>query len=747
MTRCSQTIQAIQEILYSGLLLDECILISRLFVSGKRSKEKKAMSVAELPSSIAQQHVHTVQFYGEDGVLLHELKGYIGSALAAGSSAIVIATEGHIFGLARTLEAHGIDIRKAEAENRYFALNAIEVMSRFIVDGRPDPVRFEEVVGSLIARAAQGARDENRCVVAFGEMVALLWAEGRTQAALELEKMWNALAKRHSFSLHCAYPMQGFRREELADSLLRISAEHTGVVENDSGTKDGHCRDSKPRGEVSSLTKVEWLGRDEPFKLFVQNVEDYAIFMLDVEGRIVTWNPGARRIKGYKASEIVGQHFSRFYPEEDVRTGKPQTLLNRAIKAGHVEDEGWRVRKDGSKFWANVTITAVKDDAGKLIGFGKVTRDLTERKRAELALHRSEERARLFVEAVQDYAIFMLDPEGCISTWNTGAERIKGYKASDIIGQHFSRFYSEEDVRAGKPDWELKVALKEGRLEDEGWRLRKDGSRFWANVIITPVRDHQGTLIGFSKVTRDFTERMIAQRSLEDSKRRLQESERSLRDLSLHLLRTQDEERRRIGREIHDSLGQYLSVLKMKLDSISDGSPQEIGECSSLVEECVKEVRTISYLLYPPMLEEMGLKSAIPWYLEGFSKRSGIKANFSAELGRLSRDAELVLFRVLQESLTNVQRHSGSKTVDIGILQSKDKVTLHVRDQGKGMPSAVIEQGSQDWMGSLGVGLRGMSERLRQIGGDLEISSSETGTEVRATVPLTKLQSTTTSST
>ena len=357
------------------------------------------MSVAELPSSIAHQHVHTVQFYGEDGVLLHELKGYIGSALAAGSSAIVIATDGHIVSLARTLQTHGIDVRKAQAENRYFALNATEVMSKFMVAERPDPVRFEEVVGSLIARAAQGARDENRCVVAFGEMVALLWAEGRAQAALELEKMWNALAKRHSFSLHCAYPMQGFRREELADSLLKICAEHTGVVESDSGihllSEDGDSRDGKPGMEASLLTRVEWRGRNEPFKLFVQNVDDYAIFMLDVEGRIASWNSGARRIKGYKAAEIVGQHFSRFYPEEDVRAGKPQTLLNRAIERGHVEDEGWRVRKDGSKFWANVTITAVKDDAGKLIGFGKVTRDLTERKRSELALHRSEERVTI----------------------------------------------------------------------------------------------------------------------------------------------------------------------------------------------------------------------------------------------------------------------------------------------------------------------------------------------------------------
>jgi PAS domain S-box-containing protein len=346
----------------------------------------------------------------------------------------------------------------------------------------------------------------------------------------------------------------------------------------------------------------------------------------------------------------------------------------------------------------------------------------------------------LFIDAVQDYAIFMLDPEGCISTWNTGAERIKGYKASEIIGQHFSRFYPEEDIRAGKPAWELDVATKEGRFEDEGWRIRKDGSRFWANVIITAVRDSAGDLLGFSKVTRDVTERMFAQKSLEESKQRLRESEKSLRDLSLHLLRTQDEERRHIGREIHDSLGQYLSVLKMKLDAMSSSPPttEETAQCATLVEECVKEVRTISYLLYPPMLEEMGLKSAIPWYLEGFSKRSGINTTFHVpdDFERLSRDAELVLFRVLQESLTNVQRHSGSKTADVEISQTDNGVTLQVMDRGKGLPTAILEHGSQDWMGSLGVGLRGMSERLRQLGGSLDISSTESGTRVRATVPI-----------
>ncbi|MGA8429315.1 MAG: PAS domain S-box protein [Candidatus Sulfotelmatobacter sp.] len=705
------------------------------------------MSTADSSNSRPRDHLHTVQFYGDDGVLLHELNSHIGTALAEGSSAIVLATAGHIDGLAHKLKRRGIDLSKAEAEGRYVALHASEVLTKFMVDRRPDRGRFSRTMGEIIARAASASRHEKHRVVAFGEMVALLWAEGQSEAALELEKLWNELAKIYSFSLRCAYPIQGFSRQDMAESLLKICAEHTGVVRDESSDAILGRDEHRPQYETSTEnlappTDIEWHDRQEPFRLFIESLQDYAIFMLDTEGRISTWNWGAERAKGYRASEIIGRHFSVFYPEEDVQAGRPQRLLDSAAKEGWVEDEGWRVRKDGSKFWASVTITAIRDSNGKLIGFGKVTRDLTERRRIELALRRSEERSRLFVEAVQDYAIFMLDPEGCVATWNTGAERIKGYKASEIIGQHFSRFYPEEDVRAGKPAWELKVATKEGRFEDEGWRIRKDGSRFWGNVIITPVRDNSGDLLGFTKVTRDFTERMLAERSLAESRLKLQESERSLRDLSLHLLRTQDEERRRIGREIHDSLGQYLSVLKMKLDSMgsSPATAEENAECANLVEECVKEVRTISYLLYPPMLEEMGLASAIPWYLEGFSKRSGIKTSFQVpeDLGRLSRDAELVLFRVLQESLTNVQRHSGSNSADIHISHADGGVALEVVDHGKGLPNAMLGQAAQDWMGSLGVGLRGMSERLRQIGGTLDVSSGESGTVVHATVPFTE---------
>lgn len=357
---------------------------------------------------------------------------------------------------------------------------------------------------------------------------------------------------------------------------------------------------------------------------------------------------------------------------------------------------------------------------------------------------------QLLVETVRDYAIFLLDTEGNIRTWNAGAERIKGWTAAEIIGQHFSRFYTEEDVQARKPQHKLEIAAEEGRAEDEGWRVRKDGSRFWANVILTALRDEGGRLVGFAKVTRDFTERMEAQEALRreieeknHAQKKLADSERSLRKLSLHLLRSQDEERRRIGRDLHDSLGQNLALLKMKLDVLGrgDGGPQQEGvketvnECRQIASDAIKEVRTISYLLYPPMLEEMGLRSAITWYLEGFTKRSAIQTTFESDaaVGRLPREAELAMFRVLQEALINVHRHSQSPVARIRLFRQDGHAVLEVQDAGTGI--ARIEEGAQDWLGALGVGVRGMSERIQQLGGTLEIQSSGEGTKLTASVP------------
>ena len=253
---------------------------------------------------------------------------------------------------------------------------------------------------------------------------------------------------------------------------------------------------------------------DERYRLLVESVTDYAIYLLDPTGVIVSWNAGARRFKGYEADEIIGSHFSRFYTDEDKARGLPERALETARREGRFEAEGWRVRKDGTLIWTHVVIDPVLRPSGEVIGYAKITRDLTERREADLALRQSEERFRLLVQGVTDYAIYMLDPEGFVTNWNPGAQRIKQYTADEIVGQHFSRFYSEEDRLAGVPQQALATARNEGRFREEGWRVRKDGTRFWANVVIDPIRNDAGDIIGFAKVTRDITERLEAQQAL-----------------------------------------------------------------------------------------------------------------------------------------------------------------------------------------------------------------------------------------
>jgi len=262
------------------------------------------------------------------------------------------------------------------------------------------------------------------------------------------------------------------------------------------------------------------------FELLVQSITDYAIYMLDPTGVVSSWNAGAERIKGYTADEIVGEHFSRFYTEEDRATHLPARALRTAETEGRFEAEGWRVRKDGSRFWASVVIDPIRDPDGGLIGFAKVMRDLTERRETEEALRRSEERFRLLVQSVTDYAIYMLDPDGIVTSWNPGAQRFKGYETDEIIGQHFSRFYTDEDRAADVPGTALATTERVGRFEAEGWRVRKDGSRFWANVVIDAIRDPAGKLVGFAKVTRDLTERRNTQLALEQARESLFQSQK-----------------------------------------------------------------------------------------------------------------------------------------------------------------------------------------------------------------------------
>ena len=571
---------------------------------------------------------HAVQLYSNDEFLIDVLSRRIARALLVEEPVLVIATAPHAKRLEQKLATQELDVPRAIRQGRYVRLDASETLDKLERYGAFGESCLHSTIGEILEKLSGPQCGQSARVSVFGEMVALLWAQGRANEAIQLEQLWNDLAKKYPLSLLCAYPVSVFNDTNHAGSFLKMCNEHSEVVPTE-----------------------EYWGLDcEQERLRV----------------IAQWQ---RKAFMFEQGTVMRQ---------------------------------------------------------------------------------AEDQFRLLVEAVEDYAIFMLDPRGYVSSWNVGAQRIKQFEAWEIIGRHFSCFYPEEDVRKGKPDWELGMAERHGRFEVEDWRMRKDGSRFWANVIITALRNRKGELVGFGKVTRDVTEKMHAQKKLErevaerrDAERQLHVSEKSLRELSQHLLRTQDEERRQIGRDLHDSLGQYLAVLKMKLDSLSllfgqtrGPAAQDLVECVHLTDDCIKEVRTASYLLYPPMLEELGLQSAIPWYLDGFSRRSGVKTTFTveAEFGRISRDAELALFRVLQEGLTNVHRHSGSETACVRLSVGDGFCALEIADEGVGIPQQFLERPGEEAC-AFGVGLRGMSERVRQLGGRLEVVSNDKGTILRAIVP------------
>jgi PAS domain S-box-containing protein len=303
---------------------------------------------------------------------------------------------------------------------------------------------------------------------------------------------------------------------------------HTGALQANcpSALNQPNDRQSAPKKRRPTVEGFT-LGLPPPglHELLIRSVVDYAIYMLDCEGRVVSWNPGAERIKGYAANEIIGEHFSRFYTEEDRIAGVPEAALAQAAETGRFTAEAWRVRKDGRRFWAMVVIDPIRQD-GKLVGFAKITRDMTEQRNAQLAALESERKFRLLVQGVTDYAIYLLDPAGVITNWNTGAARIKGYSEAEVIGQHFSMFYTPEDREADVPARALERAAREGRYELEGWRCRKDGTRFWANAVLDAIRDDDGQLVGFAKITRDLTERRQTQLELEKSREQLMQSQK-----------------------------------------------------------------------------------------------------------------------------------------------------------------------------------------------------------------------------
>jgi PAS domain S-box-containing protein len=278
-----------------------------------------------------------------------------------------------------------------------------------------------------------------------------------------------------------------------------------------------------PEGKSSPTSNIS---SEHRFQLLVESVLEYAIYLLDVDGRVASWNAGAERITGYTEPEILGQPLSQFYTREDKGLGLPLRALRTAAEVGRHEEEGWRVRKDGSRFRASVVIDAIHDNTGALVGFAKITRDITERQAAQDALRASERQLRMLVAGMTDHAFYMLDPNGIVTSWNAGAERIKGYSADEIIGRHFSLFYTEADRAAGMPTRTLRSSLDGGRYEAEGWRVRKDGTLFWANIVVEPILEEDNTLIGFGKITRDVTERRNAQRALQRTQEQLAQAQK-----------------------------------------------------------------------------------------------------------------------------------------------------------------------------------------------------------------------------
>ncbi len=465
-------------------------------------------------------------------------------------------------------------------------------------------------------------------------------------------------------------------------------------------------------------------------RLLVESVQDYAIFALDPDGYILSWNAGAERIKGYTADEIIGKHFSIFYPRELVAEGFPEFELRTAANTGRFEDEGWRIRKDGSRFWANVIITALRDkETGKLLGFAKVTRDLTDRREAEEALRESEERFRLMVEGVKDYAIFMLDPTGHVATWNDGAERIKGYRAKEIIGQSFAKFYPPEDIADNKPARELEIASRTGKYEEEGWRLRKNGEKFWASVLITALRNKAGDLVGFGKVTRDLTERRAAQERALENARRVAAEESARRESEL---------REKQLRGLTAQLKTQAKELAARTRE-AEGSQQRADESRTRADEANRAksqfLAAMSHELRTPLNAIGGYADLLLLGLSG-----PVNHQQQEQLSRIKRSQEHLL-GIINDILNFSRIEAGQLTYEIGSVvldQVVESVMLMITPQAEkkgvrfedaGCRPEIVARADRAKVDQIVLNLVSNAVKFTDSGGAVSLSCEELGSD------------------
>lgn len=501
-----------------------------------------------------------------------------------------------------------------------------------------------------------------------------------------------------------------------------------------------------------SGSQHEIIDSNERFRLLIDGVKDYAIYMLDPTGRIVSWNTGAEHIKGYSKHEVIGQHFSLFFTAEDVERGKPARMLEIARREGKYQEEGWRVRKDGSLFWASIVLSALYDSEGALRGFGKITRDMTEARQAQEALRLSEERFRLLIEGVRDYAIFLLAPTGHIASWNSGAQVIKGYAAQEIIGQHFSIFYPPEDVRDGKPERELRIAVAEGRYHEEGWRIRKDGSRFWASVLITALFDAHGQLYGFGKVTRDMTERKLAeeQRELLYERELQLMHEREVRAQMEMAERLRDSFLTVLAHELRTPLTSLLGNAELLLRrGQREGELSERGQRNmkviinqaSRLNDMISLQLDISRLHTGQLQIQVApldigalVQQVVEEFLPTLTRHTISYTGPSTPL--LVEGDQLRLFQVLQNLVQNAIKYSpAGGEVQITVEPADTTVRVAVGDTGMGIPKSALPHLFQRFyrasnvdeqqISGLGIGLYVVKELIALHGGSVDVVSEE----------------------
>ena len=510
---------------------------------------------------------------------------------------------------------------------------------------------------------------------------------------------------------------------------------------------------------TNRVSRPDWhIDEDELF-LLVDAVQDYAIFLLSPEGLIRSWNRGAQRIMGYEAEEAIGKHFQLVYGPADVASRKPQRELEEAALTGRIEDEGWRIRKDGKRFWANTVITALRNDDGTLRAFAKVTRDLTTRREADERLRHSEEMFRLLVSSVEDYAIFLLDPGGHIATWNLGAQRIKGYEPSEIIGKHFSIFYPKEDIENRKPEIELEIAEREGSAEDEGWRLRKDGTRFWANVVITAVRDEKGKLRGFTKVTRDITERKAAEETrqalLEQREARLRaEQERSRAETSYRVAqesnRAKDQFLMTLSHELRTPMTSIMGWARLlpsldPRDAMFREAVDSIARNAQLQARLIDDVLDVSGIVSGKMrlnIEEVDVgaivAAAIDAIRPGADARSiTVNMVMGPSIGTIMVDPtrlQQIMWNLLANSV-KFTPHGG--TIRVGLKRTESELQITVEDSGEGIDPSFLphvfepfrqsEEPATRVHGGLGLGLSIVRYIAEAHGGSVSAESSGKG--------------------